>query len=211
MLIPAVRKRMLMVFWEDPFKEIHLRELARRSKSSATNVASSMQTFVKEGLFKKREAINATYFMPNLENEETLKVFEFLEMERRKSFYTANGNIARLITKYTDEIRSLSANKIQLAVLFGSVARGEWKKGSDIDILAVVAEKDKGISIALNKGKLDVSPLLEIRAISTTIKAFSEGLKTNGEFYGNLWKDRVVLYNDYLFWQMVKDSGGVSG
>jgi len=40
------------------------------------------------------------------------------------------------------DIVGLSSKKIQLVILFGSVARGEWVKGSDIDILAVVSSKD---------------------------------------------------------------------
>lgn len=45
----------------------------------------------------------------------------------------------------------------------------------------------------------DVSPLLELRHVSTTTKKFVEGFKEKTEFYDNLWKDRVVLYNEFLF------------
>jgi len=62
------------------------------------------------------------------------------------------------------------------------VARSEWAKGSDIDILAVVSEKDRDVSTALNKAKIDVSPLLEIRPISTTVDKFVEGFNKKTEF-----------------------------
>ena len=207
MLIPAGRKKILEVFLKDPFKEIHLRELSRLSKSSLANVDNSMRLFVKNDMFKRNEMSHSTFFKPNLENDDTIKIFELLELERRKTFYAKNKNIARLIKKYTDSIIELSNKRIQLVVLFGSVARSQWTKESDIDILAVVPDKESDIIDILNKAKTDVSPLLEIRPISTTTKKFIDGYKAKTEFYDHLWTDRIVLYNEFLFWQLIKEGG----
>ncbi len=207
MLIPPGRKKILQVFLSDPFKEIHLREIARLSKSSLANVDNSMRLFVKSDIFKRNEMSHSTFFKPNLENDETIKIFELLELDRRKVFYAKNKNIARLLKKYTDTIVELSNKRIQLVVLFGSVARGEWTKGSDIDILAVVPDKENDIIDILNKAKTDASPLLEIRPVSTTTKKFIDGYKAKTEFYDNLWKDRIVLYSEFLFWQLIREGG----
>jgi len=208
MLMPVRRKKILEVFMKNPFKEIHLREIARVSKVSLTNTDNSLKLFVKDDMFKRRNVSNMAFFKPNLESEDILKIFEFLELEKRKGFYNKNKKIARLLQKYTQDVIDLSKKKIQLVILFGSVARSEWAKGSDIDILAVVSEKDRDVSTALNKAKIDVSPLLEIRPISTTVDKFVEGFNKKTEFYNELWKDRVVLYNEFLFWQLIKEGGG---
>ncbi len=207
MLIPAGRKKILEVFLKDPFREIHLREISRLSKSSLANVDNSMRLFVKNDMFKRKEMSHSTFFKPNLENDETIKIFELLELDRRKVFYAKNKNIARLLKKYTDAIIELSNKRIQLVILFGSVARGEWTKGSDIDILAVVPDKENDIIGILNKAKTDVSPLLEIRPINTTTKKFIDGFKAKTEFYDNLWEDRIVLYSEFLFWQLIREGG----
>jgi len=207
MLIPAGRKKMLTVFLNDPFKEIHLREIARLSKSSIANVDNSMRLFVKNDMFKRRDVSHTSFFKPNLENEDLIKIFELLELERRKEFYKKNKNIARLLKKYTKDVIDLSNKRIQLVILFGSVARGEWTKGSDIDILAVVPDKEADTIDILNRAKKDAGPLLEIRPISTTTKKFLEGFKEKTEFYDNLWKDRIVLYSEFLFWQLIKEGG----
>lgn len=211
MLIPAGRQKILEIFLKDPYAEIHLRKISRLSKVSLTNVDNALRLFVKDNLFIRREISNMTFFKPNLKNENLLKMFELLEVERRKEFYSKNKKIARLLQKYTQEIVNLSNKKIQLVILFGSVARGEWTKGSDIDILAVASEKDKGIIEVLNKVKIDVSPLLEIRPISTTTQKFMEGFRKKLEFYAELWRDRIVLYNEFLFWQLVKEGGKLGG
>jgi len=59
----------------------------------------------------------------------------------------------------------------------------------------------------LNKSKTDITPLLEISPISTTTKKFIDGFKNKREFYEELWKDRIVLYNEFLFWRLVKEGG----
>lgn len=207
MLIPFRRRKILEVFIKDPFREIHLREIARLSKVSLNNVDNSLRLFVKDDMFKRREVSNMVFFKPNLESEALLKIFEYLELEKKKEFYGKNKKIARLLQKYTQDAVKLSNKKIQLIILFGSVARSEWAKNSDIDILAVVSSKDTEVTTALNKAKIDVSPLLEIRPISTTIEKFVEGFRKKTEFYNELWDDRVVLYNEFLFWQLVKEGG----
>ncbi len=205
MLIPLQRRKILEIFMSDSEREIHLRGISRLSKVSLNNVNDTMRQFVKDGLFKRREISNMSLFKPNLDNEDLLKLFEYLELKRKKEFYGKNKSIARLLEKYTVNIIELSKRQIQLVVLFGSVARGEWVKDSDIDILAVSSNKDNDVINILNKAKIDVSPLLEITPISTTIEKFTEGLKKKTEFYHELWNDRIVLYNESLFWQLVRE------
>jgi len=207
MLIPDRRRKILEVFLNNPFKEVHLREIARLSKVSLNNVDNSLRLFVKDDMFKRREVSNMVFFKPNLENEALLKIFEYLELEKKKEFYNQNKKIARLLQKYMQNIVELSNKKIQLVILFGSVARGEWVKNSDIDILTVVSGRENDVTAALNKAKIDVSPLLEIRPITTTAEKFVEGFRKRTEFYNELWKDRVVLYNEFLFWQLIKEGG----
>jgi predicted nucleotidyltransferase len=195
------------VFFKDPFQEVHLREAVRLSGVSRNNVDNSMRLFVKEDMFKRRKISNMVFFKPNLENEELLKIFELLELEKRKDFYGKNKKIARLLQKYSDMIVGLSDKKIQIVVLFGSVARGDWTKDSDVDVLAVVSGKENEVTAVLNKAKTDAGPLLEIRPISTTTEKFVDGFRKRTEFYDELWKDRVVLYNEFLFWQLIREGG----
>lgn len=205
MLIPAGRRKILEVFMKNPFQEVHLREIARMAKVSLNNVDCSLRLMVKEGMFKRRKVSNMTFYQPNLMNDELLKLFEYLELDRRLKFFVQNKQIARLLGKYAQNLLILSHREVQMIVLFGSVARGEWTQNSDIDILAVVSDKDEALAPVLSKAKLDISPLLEIRPISTTINKFLTGAGKKTEFYRQLWNDRIVLYNEYLFWQLIKE------
>ena len=207
MLIPEGRKKILKLFFEEPRTEVHLREIARKSGVSRDNVDKSMRLFVKEHLFQRKEISNMVFFKPNLQNPRLLKIFELLELEKREDFFDKNKKIARLIRKYTQDIVNLTNKNIQMVILFGSVARGEWSHGSDIDIMVVVSEKKKELTGTLDRAKVDVSPLLEIRPVTTTISQFIESLKKETEFYKELWRNRIVLYNEFLFWQLAKEAG----
>jgi len=84
------------------------------SEVSLNNVDSSMRLFVKDDMFKRREVSNMVFFKPNLENEALLKIFEYLELEKKKEFYHKNKKISRLLQKYTEDIVNLSNKKIPL-------------------------------------------------------------------------------------------------
>ena len=71
-------------------------------------------------------------------------------------------------------------------------------------MLAIVAEKEKDIIPILREAKKDAEPLLEINSITTTRRNFAEGIIRRTEFYEELWQDRVILYNEFLFWQVIK-------
>jgi predicted nucleotidyltransferase len=211
MLIPAGRKKILEIFLNAPFTELHMREIARLSHVSLTNVDASLRLFVKEDLFKRRDISQMSFFKPNMGNERLLKIFEIMELERKTEFYKKNKQIARLLQEYTEKVTGMSRGKIQSVILFGSVARGEWTRKSDIDILAVVQEKEDDVTAILNKAKGDMSPLLTINPVSTAVSKFEEGVRKKTEFYEQLWKDRIVLYNEFMFWRMVREGGGTHG
>lgn len=211
MLLSKGKEKILKLYFGNPYGEIHQREISRLAKVPLDNVNKYLRSFVEEDILLRRMISNMTLFKVNLENPELLKMFEFFEIERRKHFYNKNRKITRLLREYTDNLISLSKGEIQMVVLFGSVARGEWTKESDVDILTLSAEKGKAISQVLDKAKIDVSPLLEIAAVNTAKKKFIEGFRKKLDFYGNLWQDRVILYNEFLFWQLVKEGAKISG
>lgn len=211
MFLPKGKEKILKLFFEGPYGEIHQREISRIAKVPLDNVNKYLRSFVKQGILVRRAISNMTFFKANLENSELLKIFEFFEIERRKRFYNKNRRISRLLREYTDNLVVLSKGKIQMVVLFGSVARGEWTRKSDVDILVLSIKKGKDISQVLDRARIDVSPLLEIMAVNTTREKIIEGFRKKLSFYENLWQDRVVLYNEFMFWQLVKKGAGLGG
>nr|MDA3793279.1 nucleotidyltransferase domain-containing protein [Elusimicrobiota bacterium] len=168
-------------------------------------VWSVLNKFQDDGLLNRRNAADSSFFKANLNNEMMLKVFEMFEMERKKVFFEKNKSISRLIDKFTINILNESKKQIQLIILYGSVAREKWTKESDIDILLVSAQDDNKLTSIVKKAKEEVSSLIEISAITTDITKFSDGMKKQTEFYKSIIKDRIILYNEYLFWRIIAE------
>jgi predicted nucleotidyltransferase len=133
-------------------------------------------------------------------------VFEMFEISRRANFFNNNKKIARLLSEYSENLIRLSSREIQMVILFGSVSRGEWTKRSDIDVLTVTAfETDrKNIIQVHEKAKDTAATLLNISAVNVSLNKFTEGIRNRLEFYEEVWRDRIILYNEFLFWQLIK-------
>ena len=208
MFISLTRQKILNLFFDHPELSIHQREISRQAKVVPHNVNKYLKEFVRDGLLTRRKISNLTLFRINPENSFLFKVFEQFELGRKKDFLTQNKNISRLLCEYTENLLRLSNREIQMILLFGSVARGKWTKKSDIDVLVITAEtaeKRKIIQVH-KKAVQEVDHILEISPIHITIEKFIKGIRDKLEFFEELWRDRIVLYNEFLFWQLIKES-----
>ena len=205
MFIAKQKSKILKIFWENPFNEFHIRELTRLSKCTYSYVWSTLNRFQEEGLLNRRNAADSSFFKANLGNEMLLKVFEMFELERKKFFFENNKSISRIIDKFTQNALNDSNKQIQLIILYGSVAREKWTNESDIDILLVSVQDDNKLASIVKKAREDALSLLELSAITVDITKFSDGLHKQTEFYKTIFKDRIILFNEFLFWRIIAE------
>ena len=120
----------------------------------------------KEKIFKKRK-----YLGVNLSKEE----LSLKEKEADEVFNSINKNKKKDIDKIKPKIiKILKKNHIKRAGIFGSYARGENKKNSDIDILIKPAKKMgfrfAGLEIELTKALKKKVDLVSYNGISPHLK-----------------------------------------
>ena len=204
MYLPAGKERLLKVFFQDPWAELHQRELARRAKVPVQNTHKYLGECVGNRMLLRREVSNMTFFRPNWESDYLLKIFELFEVSQREGFLARNKSIARILTKATDTFVRESATHVQLVMLFGSVARGTWTPKSDIDLLVLASMPGPHIDRAFHKARTEAQSVLELSPVFITIDAAAVGFQKRRAFHQEVWGDRVVLYNEFLFWQIVK-------
>ncbi len=202
--LPAGKERLLKVFFRDPWAELHQRELARQARVPVQNTHKYLSQFVDDGLLFRREVSNMTFFQPNWESDHLLKIFEIFEVSHCETFLKRNKAIARLLTKATETLVRESAWHVQLVMLFGSVARETWTPKSDVDLLVLGSTPGDLITRAFTKAKTAVQSVLELSPVFTTIEGASIGFREHRAFHQEVWGDRVVLYNEALFWEIVK-------
>lgn len=206
MYLSKTRENILKLFFNNPTQEFHLREISRRAIVVPHNVNKYAKDFVEEGLLMRREVGNMTLYRINPKSDLLFKIFEIFEVQRKLNYLSKNKKISRLLNKHISNLVRLSNREIQMAALFGSVARGEWTKGSDIDILFCTAIKNNRYIQMHEESEKKVQPLLEISPLHVTIDKIVDGFRDNLEFYEELWRDRIILYNEYLFWEIIKAS-----
>lgn len=208
MFISQTREKILQLFFNNPELFIHQRGIARKAKVAPHNVNKYLKEFVKDGMLIRSEISNLTLFKINPENDFLFKVFEIFEMKRKNRFLAQNKKISRMLREYKENLKRLSSREIQMVILFGSVARGKWTKKSDIDILTVMTEsvERRKIIRIQERAEQEIDHILEISPVHITIDKFIEGMRNKLEFFEELWRDRIVLYNEFLFWQLIRES-----
>ena len=120
--------KILKFFLENPYDEVYLRELAKKLKISPFAVKTYIDSLVKEDLVKDERKANLRYFKANINN----LFFKHLKISFNINLLLKSGVI--------EFIKNNLAN-ISSIVLFGSMARGDDDKKSDIDILVIGKEK----------------------------------------------------------------------
>jgi len=206
MYLSPGKERILCLFFQDPLLEIHLLEISRRTQLVPDNVQKFTRAFMAAGLLSRRKTGSMTFFKANLAHSELIKIFEGFELARRQAFLQRHKAMARLLGELTERLLAVSEHEIQLVALFGSVARGTWKRGSDIDLLTVTPRDTKATNKWFDAVRRHVEPLLDLAPVNTTIPQLTEGLRKRTVFYDEFWRDRIVLYNEFLFWQLTLEA-----
>jgi len=204
MYLSPGKERLLKIFFRDPWAELHQRELARKAKVPVNNAHAYLGQFVEDGLLLRREVANMALLRLNWESDYLLKLLELFEVFQRVDFLARNKSIARLLTKATDTLVRESESHVQLVMLFGSVARGTWTPKSDIDLLVLASTPGDPITKAFHKARTEAQSVLELSPVFTSVEAAVIGFRERKAFHQEVWGDRVVLYNEFLFWQIVK-------
>lgn len=102
--------------------ELHLREIVRQSGLSLGTVQQELKGLTSVGLLKSRRDGNRVYFSANPEHP--------AHQELTALVLKTNG-LAGVLGK------ALADPEVQLAFVFGSIARGETRAESDVDLMVI--------------------------------------------------------------------------
>lgn len=103
-----------------------------------------------------------------------------------------------MLEELSKMLQSLYKDKLELVILYGSVARGTFTEDSDVDVMVLVNGTEselKSFEDRLCEISTDIA-LKYIRVISIVDVSYKEFLKWKdiSPFYQNVRKEGVVLY-----------------
>ncbi|MGA2466408.1 MAG: nucleotidyltransferase domain-containing protein [Thermodesulfobacteriota bacterium] len=103
-------------------EELHVREIERRSGLNESTIRQELRKLVRLDLVQSRRDSNRVYYRAKIENP----------------LYPEIRNLVLKTSGLADVLRSALADKrIRVAFVFGSIAHGEEKAGSDVDLMVI--------------------------------------------------------------------------
>ena len=124
LLFPATRQRVLAQLLLNPDESFHLRELARLTGSHAGTLGRELEKLVGAGLLLRTEQGNQVRYQVDAR----CPLFAELSAMFRKTL--------GMVPVLRDALKPM-ADSIDVALVFGSMARGTQSAGSDIDLLVI--------------------------------------------------------------------------
>lgn len=150
----------LKIFFEEPEKEFHLREIARIFKKNPVTIKKYLHGFVKSGILSLKKERGFFLYSSNSESENYKELKKHYNREK-----LINSEIIDLIKKEFN---------LPTIIIFGSFERGEDNKNSDIDV-CIISEEKKEINKDLKKYEKILNRNIQLHIF--TKKQFKE-LKT---------------------------------
>jgi predicted nucleotidyltransferase len=151
LLFGDYRRRVLGLLLLHPQQTFHVREIARRTETNAGTLHKELARLAQAGLLTREQVGNQVRYGANRQ----CPIFEELAGILRKT-----SGLADVIR---DAIAGL-AERITVGLIFGSVARGEERPGSDVDVLLVgdlgFAEAVKAVHAAQERIGREINPVV---------------------------------------------------
>ncbi len=161
-------------FLTNPYSKVYLRELSRLIKISPFAVKKYSEVLLKEGLILDEKVANLRYFKANKDSI----VFKQFKIANSVKKIIDSG----LVEKIKENVPNLSS-----IVLFGSVAKGEDDKNSDVDLLII------GNSDHINFGGILDN---EINEHIFSWQEWKKQRKNNQAFYNDIVHFGISLFGE---------------
>jgi len=125
--------RLLVFFMDNPYDTVYLREAAKKIGLSPSAVKKYADLLLSENLIVEERRANLRYFKSNIDNP----AFRHFKIAHNLGLIEKSGLIKYLVEKIPN---------VSSVVLFGSMARGENDKGSDLDLLVIGSKKQVNLT-----------------------------------------------------------------
>lgn len=122
-LFNKTKQKVLGIMFVQPDRELHMREIARMSKVTVSSIQRELELLTKAGILLSSKQGNQTIFKANKQ----CPIYDELLGFARKTF-----GISGLIKQALADVEG-----IKVAFIYGSVAKGEEKSLSDVDVLLI--------------------------------------------------------------------------
>jgi len=165
-------------------KGVHIRELARVVKTSYNNTVRNIKLLEEKNVIKKEN--DANLIKIKLKNHPL--TIAYLKQAHTENFLALPKKISNAVTEFLNELEE----KPLIALIFGSYAKGNFTKDSDIDILLVFQEiKQKNIENAAKR--ISMRTNTKISPVYVSYNEFEKNLLNKEHEFSNEIRNNVII------------------
>ncbi|OWQ90357.1 hypothetical protein CDN99_13425 [Roseateles aquatilis] len=177
----AGRFRVLRALFAEPGRGFGQRELATEAGTDAGSVARWLRRWASAGLVTRREQDGLPRYQATMDPS----LAPLVALMQQDSV---------LVRTLRESLRSVKG--VQVAFVFGSVARGQAGVGSDVDVMVFGSMSELKTNVALKPAGRVLGR--EIHATATTISAFLDQLRSGESFAQDIVRGpRIPLIGDF--------------
>ena len=191
-MIQTGHSKILRLFYENKRANLHLRDIARKTKLYPNSTTRFLNQLEKEGILTSQKDGNLKKYRIK-KSERLNNIFNSFDIERLNKLPLARR---RAVTYFLDKLQE----KPIIILLFGSTAKETFRKDSDIDLLLIVNKK---IDAEKSKDFVDAQIGIKINCFQITYEEFKKEIK--------LKEDKVIqsalntgypIFNQMLFYEV---------
>jgi len=171
------KRNLLKLLLTNPDREFYIREISRRTGEPINAVRRELGYLEKAGLVKSRNAGNLKYYS-------VVKEFPFYQ-ELKKIIYATVG-----LGDYLSD-RLKDSNQIELAFIYGSVARDEETESSDVDLFVVGEIDEDELHEIVSQVEKDIGRIINYTLMSKA--EFKKRLKGNNPFVIHVMEEKQLV------------------
>lgn len=178
LLFGSGRREVLAALLLHPERSLHVRELARMTRKAPGTLLRELNVLAEVGILSRGRIGNQVHFQANA----ACPIFEELRAIMKKT-----SGIAGVLR---DALEPL-ATRIDAAFVYGSIARGDERRGSDLDFMIIGKVKLGDVVVALQEAsnalKREINPHLY------SAEEFSRRLAVGEPFLERVMEDKKIF------------------
>lgn len=181
------KEKILECFYRNRSKELYFSEILRETSLTQNTTLKHLKNLQKLNILISTKKIGNTFYKINSKNSQIYAIFSYFDYKK------LNGLPPERKRAINEFLEKLSAKPL-IALIFGSTAKGTFKKESDIDILLIYNKKE------LNDSKLkkDIEAVTGVK-IQTFIIDF------------NYFKEQIIKKDDSVITHAIKTGFPITG
>lgn len=200
-----ITQELVKLYMQDLLVEYTIRQISKKLGKSYSYTYEVVQKYLSSKVLKARKKGASTLCSLNLDNDRTKILLFECSIEKKERFKELRPGLAQACEELTEKLKERLKGSLLSLILFGSYAKGEETKESDLDFLVIVPDKKEADEIVHRESSsLEMRYGKRVSPIVITPEMLVNMIKAKGENVGKeALRGNVIFTGFEKFWETV--------